>query len=431
MRMMKDSGVAWIGEIPEEWAVLRLKYIFSERDERCGADTELPLLSVSEYYGVAKRKDKIKEDETLIRAETLEGYKICHPHDIVSNIMLAWKSALGESPSIGIVSPSYCVYHPVSDICTRYFHYLLRTNIYANIFKQYSTGIIDSRLRLYSDKFLSLFVQVPPVDEQHRIADFLDTKCAEIDRSMELVRQSIDKLKEYKKSVITEAVTKGLDTDVPMKDSGVPWIGEIPAGWEVRRLKNICSKITDGSHFSPDSIDEGYPYITAKDVKQRGIDYNSTLKISEEAFVELAKSGCRPEKDDVLLVKDGATTGRVGLMVDDTPCVVLSSVAMLHSNDSTLSVFLMYLIQSNILQEQISLSMAGSALPRVTITKLVNYWGTLPPLPEQQRIAAFLGAKCTEIDTLITHKQALLDKLAEYKKSLIFECVTGKREVPA
>ena len=148
--------------------------------------------------------------------------------------MLAWRSSLGESPVQGIVSPSYCVYKPtLSSIYSRYYHYLFRTDIYANVFKQYSTGIIDSRLRLYSDKFFSLFVQLPPLAEQQRITDYLDAKCAYIDQCLELTRQSMEKLRAYKLSCITEAVTKGLDPDVPLKNSGVPWIGQIPAGWSL------------------------------------------------------------------------------------------------------------------------------------------------------------------------------------------------------
>ena len=254
MRQMKDSGIEWIGQIPEEWEVRRTKFLFAERNERCNSETELPLLSVSEYYGVAQRKDKITEDETLIRAETLDGYKICYKHDIVSNIMLAWRSSLGESPCDGIVSPAYCVYRPITNICTRFYHHLFRTTIYANVFKQHSTGIIDSRLRLYSDKFFSLFVQVPPLDEQQRIADYLDAQCARIDETMELVRQSKEKLRAYKLSLITEAVTKGLDPDVPMKDSGIPWIGEIPQSCKCVAVNKLFTLILGSGLIIPISF---------------------------------------------------------------------------------------------------------------------------------------------------------------------------------
>ena len=225
----KNSGVEWIGEIPSHWDCQRIKHLFYESDERAESSTDLPLLSVSEYYGVAQRKDKLRSEETLVRAESLEGYKICHIHDLVINIMLAWKSALGVSEYDGIVSPAYCVYRPKSVIHSRYYHYLFRTQLYATVFRQYSTGIIESRLRLYTDKFFSLYAMIPPVKEQLKIASYLDAQCAEIDDIIASAKASIEDYKQWKASVIYEAVTKGLNPDVEMKDSGVEWIGKMPS----------------------------------------------------------------------------------------------------------------------------------------------------------------------------------------------------------
>ena len=156
MRAMKDSGIAWIGEIPEDWEIARIKQLFSEVNDRCESSENYTLLSVSEYYGIAPKSEKISDDDMLTHAETLDGYKICKENDLVMNIMLAWKRALGVSKYVGIVSPAYCVFRKKRNMYVMYFHYLFRTDIYANLFKQYSTGIIDSRLRLYPDKFLSL-----------------------------------------------------------------------------------------------------------------------------------------------------------------------------------------------------------------------------------------------------------------------------------
>lgn len=238
-RQMKDSGVEWIGEIPEDWNVSRIKELFSEVNERCEDSSGYSLLSVSEYYGVAPRADKISDDEILTRAESLDGYKICHPNDIVMNIMLAWKRALGASKYEGIVSPAYCVYRPKVNMCVEYFHYLFRTDVYTNVFKQHSTGIIDSRLRLYPDEFFGLKCQVPPTTVQHRIAAFLDRRCAEIDAVIERTKATIEEYKKLKQAVITEAVTKGVRGPRTMKDSGIEWIGEIPETWNVVRIKNL------------------------------------------------------------------------------------------------------------------------------------------------------------------------------------------------
>ena len=423
MRRMKDSGIAWIGKIPEVWDVRRIGICYAERNEKV-SDRDYPPLSVTKFGVCPQLESAAKTDNGDNRKKVCCG-------DFVINGRSDRKGSCGISNFDGSVSLINIVIFPRDGINNNYFSFVFKSNMFSDEFYKWGNGIVDDLWSTKWQNMKKIFVPFPSYPEQHRIASYLDNKCAEIDRSMELVRQSMDKLKAYKMSVITEAVTKGFDPDVPMKDSGVPWIGEIPEGWDAVRLKHICSKITDGSHFSPETTSDGYPYITAKDVTQRGLDYASTLKISEKAFMERAKSGCMPEKGDVLLVKDGATTGRVGLMVDSTPCVVLSSVAMLHPQKNILSIFLMYLIQSNILQEQILLSMAGSAIPRVTIAKLVNYWGTLPPIQEQHSIAVYLDTKCAEIDAIIAKKQELLDKLAAYKKSLIFECVTGKWEVAA
>jgi len=146
MREMKASGIEWIGEIPVDWEVSRIKQLFSEVNDRCENSENYTLLSVSEYYGVALKSERISDDDMLTHAETLDGYKICKENDLVMNIMLAWKRAMGVSEYTGIVSPAYCIYRGKQNMCAKYFHYLFRTDMYANLFKQYSTGIIDSRL---------------------------------------------------------------------------------------------------------------------------------------------------------------------------------------------------------------------------------------------------------------------------------------------
>ena len=430
MRQMKDSGIEWIGEIPEGWEVKRTKFLFSERNERCDNDTNLPLLSVSEYYGVAQRKEKIKEDETLVRASSLDGYKICYQHDIVINIMLAWRSSLGESPVQGIVSPSYCVYKPtLSSIYSRYYHYLFRTDIYANVFKQYSTGIIDSRLRLYSDKFFSLFVQLPPLAEQQRITDYLDAKCAYIDQCLELTRQSMEKLRAYKLSCITEAVTKGLDPDVPLKDSGVPWIGQIPAGWEFQRLKNIC-KIVDCKNRTPENIPEGqYFVVRTSCVKEGKFIPSGGYHTNEENFIEWTRKG-QPRIGDILFTRE-APMGEACLVPQMDNICLGQRMMFLRPNSNASAQFILYTIYAPLCREFILSLNKGSTVGHLKISQVANIPLLLPPLPEQKRIAAYLDKKCARIDALLEEKQALLDKLAEYKKSLIFECVTGKREVPS
>ena len=238
---MKDSGIEWIGVIPAHWEIKRLKSIFSECKDLSSTGEE-DLLSVSEYYGVARRLDIKEDDEFDSRADSLEGYKICKKNDLVINIMLAWKRGLGFSDYDGIVSPAYAVYRG-KNIIPHYYHYLLRTDRYIAEFKRNSKGIIDSRLRLYSDRFFNIKTIVPPLAEQQAIADYLDKKTAEIDEQITALEKKRDAYQRLKRSLISEVVTRGLNPTAELKDSGIEWIGEIPEHWEIDRVKSFAKTI--------------------------------------------------------------------------------------------------------------------------------------------------------------------------------------------
>lgn len=203
---MKESGVEWIGRIPKHWEIRRMKDLFIERGQLSTTGAE-DLLSVSEYYGVARRADKLEsDDEYISRADSLIGYKRCYAGDLVINIMLAWKTGLGISDYDGIVSPAYAVYKGVN-LCPHFFHYLLRTGMYTQQFKRHSKGIIDSRLRMYTDRFNTISAVYPPVEEQIEIAAYLDEKCTSIDNITNVIEQQIDKYTQLKKSLINEVIT--------------------------------------------------------------------------------------------------------------------------------------------------------------------------------------------------------------------------------
>lgn len=202
---LKDSGIDWIGMIPEHWEVKRMKSVFSESKAISETGQE-NLLSVSEYYGVARRVDKMDDGEYESRAESLIGYKICKKNDLVINIMLAWKRGLGFSDYDGIVSPAYAVYR-AKNIVPHFFHYLMRTDMYVAEYKRNSKGIIDSRLRMYTDRFNNIMAIVPPFDEQKAIANYLDEKCTRIDAAIENISKQIDAFKRLKRALINEVIT--------------------------------------------------------------------------------------------------------------------------------------------------------------------------------------------------------------------------------
>ena len=416
MRQYKDSGIEWIGKIPETWEDKRFKYsgVFekgklpdSSNIERIG----LPIIGASEMLG---------KDARTYTSDTAV------PKCSVDDILILWDGAnagITASGLDGVVSSTAVKYTCIDkSIFPKYVAYLLKYG--ENYFKEKVNGTTIPHMNMVYVNDIPLLC--PPFSVQQCIADYLDSKCGEIDSIIGLQEQMIEKLKSYKQSVITETVTKGLDPNAKLVPSGIDWIGEIPEGWFITDMKNLCISITDGSHFSPERQSEGMPYITAGDIRGKGIDYKNAMKIRIEDYDTLESQGCRPHKGDILMVKDGATTGRVGMMTDDEKCVLLSSVAMLTPLSNVDSNYLMYLIQSNVIQAQIQLLMAGSAMPRVTLKKINSLKGLLIPLNDQHSIISYLDEKCADIDRLIDLKQQKIEKLKDYKKSVIYEAVTGK-----
>ncbi len=243
MRKMKYSGVEWIGEIPANWKTIRIGKLFSLREERnIKPLEEVQLLSLYTDIGVFPHGE---QEERGNKAVTADGYKIVKKNDIVVNIILAWMGAIGISNYDGVTSPAYDVYIPdLSKVIPHYFHYIFRTSGIAGECYKYGRGIMAMRWRTYSTEFKRIFVPYPNIDEQEKIATYLDKKCSEIDALVTDIQNEIETLGEYKRSVITEAVTKGLDTDVEMKDSGAEWIGNIPQKWEINRIKYDFVNIT-------------------------------------------------------------------------------------------------------------------------------------------------------------------------------------------
>lgn len=449
-RKMRDSGVEWIGEVPEGWEIGRIRSLFREVSERYDAQSnnQLPLLSVSEYYGVAKREDKIKTGEVLVRAESLDGYKVCRAGDIVSNIMLAWKGALGFSPLSGIVSPAYSVYRPLKDVCSKYFHYLFRTDRYTDVFNKYSTGIIASRLRLYSPEFYAIPAIIPPLPEQRRIADYLDEKCAAIDGAVDELKRGIEDCKAWKKAIIFEAVTGKANVLAasacakatadkksakvakrPMRDSGIPWIGEIPEGWEVRRLKGVLARpLQYGASESGIGYNEALPrYIRITDITLDGkLKGEGALSLTEEAASDYIL-----RDQDILLARSGATVGKAFLYEKQMGRAAFAGYLIRATVDvaKALPRFVYYTTLGCGYDDWRSSIAVSATIQNIGADKYNNYSLPIPPMKEQQAIANYLDDKCAAIDALVAEKEKLIADLETYKKSLIFELVTGKREV--
>lgn len=405
MRQMKDSGIEWIGKIPEDWAIERMKSLFTERNERdCKGRT---LLSVSQFWGIRPKSETDIADSHI--AESYDDYKEVYQGDFVMNIMLAWNGSYAVSEYDGMVSPAYCVFKFRKDCCKKYFHYLLRTNGYPTAFKTMSRGVIDSRLRLYPEQFYTFPIIIPSIDEQQRIADYLDENCGEIDSLIGLQEQMIEKMKAYKQSVITEAVTKGLDPNAKLVPSGIDWIGEIPEHWDIIKVGFIFDNLDNlREPISAEMRERNnpqYDYYGASGVIDKIDHYNVDDKV-------------------LLIGEDGAN-----LVMRNLPLIYKAEGKFWVNNHAHILKprkddydFMAHALEACNYRDYIT----GSAQPKLSQENLSRVQLPVPPLSEQQAIASYLDSKCSDIDRLIALKQQKIESLKDYKKSVIYEAVTGK-----
>jgi len=419
------SGVKWLGEIPKGWTLRRFKYLFKEINERSNEGNE-DLLSVSQYTGVTKKSDKVNDGNLLTTASTLEGYKKVYKNDLVSNIMLAWNGSLGFSPFNGITSPAYSIYRLNKGNNERYFHYLVRTEIYKAEFKRNSSGVIESRLRLYTDDFFNIWSILPSLEEQTAIANFLDKKCGKIDQAISQKQKLIKLLKERKQILIQNAVTKGLDPNAKMKDSGVDWIGEIPMNWEVKRLKYLA-EIRYGLGQPPKEKEGGLPIIRATNVErglivEKGLIYVDPEDIPWDRNPEL-------KENDIIVVRSGAYTGDSAI-VTKKYANTIAGYDMVMTPKNVNATFLSYsMLASYVLFEQLYLQRMRAAQPHLNAEELGETLIIIPQDNEQKQIVNHIETQSIKIDKAIALQQQQIEKLKEYKASVINSAVTGKIKV--
>lgn len=397
MREMKDSGIAWIGAIPNHWRVSKIKQIVRWKSVK--GQPDLPVLSLYRDYGVIP-KDSRDDNHNVTSLDT-SGYKVVEHGDLVINKMKAWQGSLAVSEYNGIVSPAYHICKITSEnICKKYLHYLLRDASYLPEYMRLSTGLRVGQWDLSFDDFKNIPFLVPSLAEQERIAAFLDAECAEIDAVLEKTRASIEEYKKLKQAVITQAVTKGIRGDRPMKDSGIEWIGEIPAEWDYTKAKN-CVNIQNGS-----------------DPKAEG-----SIPVYGSGASSFKTCGEYKEGPSVLIGRKGATLHIPHYI--STKFWNVDTAFNVYAKPNFDLKFYFYCACSFDYRFYIS----QTTLPSMTQTAYENMFLPLPSNDEQRAIASYLDNRCEEIDALIWKKQECLVEIENYKKSLIYEYVTGKREV--
>ena len=415
MRKMRDSGIEWVGAIPNHWRVSKIKQIVRWKSVK--GQPDLPVLSLYRDYGVIP-KDSRDDNHNVTSLDT-SGYKVVEHGDLVINKMKAWQGSLAVSEYNGIVSPAYHICKITSEnICKKYLHYLLRDASYLPEYIRLSTGLRVGQWDLSFDDFKNIPFLVPPLAEQERIAAFLDAECSEIDAVLEKTRASIEEYKKLKQAVITQAVTKGIRGNRPMKDSGIEWIGEIPAEWGVVPHKRIMHKVKE---ICEQYNGEDVISLTVNGVVKRDLTAGGKMPTSFDGYQYV-------EPNDLLLcLFDIDVTPRcVGVVRDYGVTSPAYSRFVMH--DGYYNAYYDYLLRM-IDDNKVFVHLSKNLRSSLTESDFGAIKTCAPPLAEQKCIAAFLDVRCDEIDALIAKKQQYLTEIENYKKSLIYEYVTGKKEV--
>lgn len=414
MRATKDSGFEWIGDIPCYWKIDKLKYHLRRNEPRNPGDAVV--LSLYREFGVIPKDSR--DDNHNVTSEDTSKYKYVRPGDFVINKMKAWQGSVAVSEYEGIVSPAYFVYEFTDDtIFKRYFHYLLRS-CYKDEFMRLSGGIRVGQWDLPADALENTPILIPPMDEQCRIADFLDTKCAEIDALVADIQTQIDTLEQYKRSIITETVTKGLNSDPEMKESGVFYMAPMNASWRLTKIGYICTKLSRS--FVPEDTalicsNKGKVQVRADDL--------TGIMVSDDNAMQGIHAG------DIAIHGMDTWHGAIALSEFDGKIT-----RVVHVCDSTEDKrFIVYYMQHLAFQgvyKLISNGVRGNTSDFRSWDKVRDIWIAIPETKEEQaEICDYLDRQCMAVEEVIATKKEQLEVLGEYKKSLIFEYVTGKKEV--
>lgn len=431
MQVMQDSSIPWLGNVPSHWKRGKLKQYIFEISEKNSPVKTTDILSLTNKLGVVPYEEKGNQGNTA--KEKYDEYKLAYPDTIVANSMNILIGSVGYCDYFGCVSPVYYVFKNFNHGNLKYINYIFQTNEFQKCLRQFSNGILEIRQRVSAKTILNQDFFFPTLDEQNMIVEYLDSQCSQIDTIIAKEQSVIEKLQEYKRAIITNAVVKGLDLTVAMADSGIEWIDSIPNHWKIKRLifsAYIRARLGWKGLKADEYTSEGHPFLSAVNIQNDKLVWEDLNFINDNRYDESPE--IKLELGDLLLVKDGAGIGKCAV-VDRLPygtATTNSSLGVITPYPELNSMYLYYFFESAIFQNYISRIKNGMGVPHLTQGNLKNIMVIIPPYCEQEAIVAYLDEKCSNLDSVILKKQALIDKLNEYKKSLIYEVVTGKKEVP-
>lgn len=395
MREMKDSGIEWIGEIPADWTLQRGKTIFAQRLTK-GNQSEI-LLAATQKYGMLPQSEvegvvQVKEDADL------QQFRTVHKKDFVISLR-SFQGGFEYSQYEGVCSPAYQVFYNTNPICHNYYRLLFKSDGFIQKMNSMTVGIREGKNIQYSD-FANSLIPVPPINQQQRIADYLDRKCSQIDTIIARQQEVIEKLKAYKLSVITEAVTKGLNPNVPMKDSGVEWIGEIPEHWTVSALRYGLENIQTGPFGSQlhaeDYIEDGIFVINPANIVEGCIVPDNRCSVTELKAQELSRHILN--KGDIIFARRGEMGrcayfgGSFQQYLCGTGCIKI------QCNANLMPEFISWFLQTSCVKQYLTLNSVGTTMANLNTTIISGIPVVFPPISEQEKVVEYIKNKICEID---------------------------------
>lgn len=422
MREMKDSGTKWLGEIPSTWDLSNIGSIYTLRNTKV-SDKDYPPLSVT-------MKGVVPQLESAAKTNAHDDRKLVKKGDFAINSRSDRRGSCGIANQDGSVSLINTILCPKNEMNPRYYNWLFHTTEFADEFYANGHGIVDDLWTTGWQDMKRIVIPIPSLSIQESIANYLDKTCSEIDALMLDIEKQIETLEEYKKSLITEVVTKGLNPDVEMKDSGVEWIGLIPNHWNIKRAKYLAISLSKGYGITKEEVYEDgdiqcvrYGEIYSKYDQQfeKAVSLTKIKQIASPKYIEYG---------DLIFAGTGEIVEEIGkniVFLGNEPCLAGGDIIIMKHNQSP--VFMNYALNSTYSQEQKSLGKAKLKVVHISASDIGNILVALPSYEEQKQIEVFLDEKCYLINDSILDKNNQIETLKKYKKSLIYEYVTGKKEV--
>ena len=420
----KDSGVKWIGEIPGHWEVKRLGSYFTERRVKV-SDKDFAPLSVT-------KNGIFPQLENVAKTNDGDNRKLVKENDFVINSRSDRKGSSGVSSFDGSVSLINIVLKPRKTIYSPFCNYLLKSIAFIEEFYRNGRGIVADLWTTRYDEMKIVKMAMPTLSEQTAIANYLDSVTSKIDEAISQQQQMIDLLNERKQIIIQNAVTKGLDPNAKMKDSGVEWIGEIPEDWEVKRLKFLVSlfgRIGFRGYSTTDLVQEGEGAITLSpsNMKNHEMDYSKCSYLSWEKYYESPE--IMISNGDILFVKTGSTYGKTALVNGLTKEATINPQILVIKNIKCNNIFLSFSLQTNYIKSQVELSVIGGTIPTISQQKIGDYYIVLPNIEIQNSIVKRINEMVKPLDSSISQCNKMISLLQERKQIIINDVVTGKVKV--